>query len=136
MKGLVKYFIILVVTAFISIASFYLLSQLLSKEEEVSTISRKISSIVNKIEYSNFYFTRMIESEFFELKKKFPLDEVASRLVRKYEIEIDGVFSIFEVVKSDVNGGTVELEVSQTSIYSDKLFKVNAKKSFRLNLMA
>jgi len=134
MKGIVKYAIILVVTAFITIASFYLLSQLLSKEEEVSTISRKISSIVNKIEYSNFYFTRMIESEYSELRKVFSLNEVASRLAKRYEIRIDDVLSHFEVVKADVNDGTVELEVVQSSTYSDKLFQIDARKSFKMHL--
>jgi len=134
MKGIVKYAIILVVTAFITIASFYLLSQLLSKEEEVSTISRKISSIVNKIEYSNFYFTRMIESEYSELKKMFSLNEVASRLAKRYEIRIDDVLSLFEVVKADVNDGTIELEVVQSSTYSDKLFQIDARKSFKMHL--
>jgi len=76
----------------------------------------------------------MIESEYSELKKMFSLNEVASRLAKRYEIRIDDVLSLFEVVKADVNDGTIELEVVQSSTYSDKLFQIDARKSFKMHL--
>ena len=134
MKGIAQYIIILLVTVFVLMFSFYLLAELLSKEEEVSTISRTFSSIINKIEYSEVYFMKMVENEYSALSKSFSKEEIAKRLTKKYNIEIDNIVSTFEVKSINVNTDEIELHITQSSKYSDSTFQIEAEKSFVIRL--
>jgi hypothetical protein len=134
MKGIAQYILILLVTAFIVIFSFYLLSQLLSKEEEVSTISRSFASVVNKIEYSKAYFIKMMESEYSSLKGNFREEEIVNRLQKKHKVEIGNVAAEFEVHKINKENGILRLEILQKSIYRDSIFLIEASSTFLLYL--
>jgi hypothetical protein len=131
-KGIAQYILILLVTAFIIIFSFYLLSQLLSKEEEVSTISRSFASVVNKIEYSKAYFIKMMENEYSSLKGNFGEEEIVNRLQKKYKVEIDNVVTEFEVHKINKENGALRLEILQKSVYSNSVFLIEANSTFML----
>jgi hypothetical protein len=133
-KGIAQYILILLVTAFIVIFSFYLLSQLLSKEEEVSTISRSFASVINKIEYSKIYFIKMIENEYSSLKGNLREEEIVNRLQKKYKVEIDNVATEFEVHKINKENGILRLEILQKSVYSDSSFLIEANSTFTLYL--
>jgi len=130
MKGITQYIMILLVTVFVLIFSFYLLAELLSKEEEVSTISRTFSSIINKIEYSKIYFMRTVENEYSTLSKSLSKEEIANRLTKKYNMEIDNIVSTFEIKDVNVNTDEIELYIAQSSKYSDSTFQIEAEKSF------
>jgi hypothetical protein len=132
-KGIAQYILILLVTAFIVIFSFYLLSQLLSKEEEVSTISRSFSSVISKIEYSKAYFIKMMENENSSSKGKFQ-EEIINRLQKKYKVEIGNVATEFEVQKVNKENGALKLEILQKSVYSDSVFLIEANSIFLLYL--
>jgi hypothetical protein len=132
-KGIAQYILILLVTAFIVIFSFYLLSQLLSKEEEVSTISRSFASVVNKIEYSKAYFIKMMENEYSSLKGNLREEEIVNRLQKKYKVEIDNVATEFEVYKINKENGILRLEILQKSVYSDSVFFIEANSTFTLH---
>jgi hypothetical protein len=131
-KGIAQYILILLVTAFIVIFSFYLLSQLLSKEEEVSAISRSFASVVNKIEYSKTYFIKMIENEYSSLKGNLREEEIVNRLQKEYKVEIDNVATEFEVYKINKENGILRLEILQKSVYSDSVFFIEANSTFTL----
>ena len=134
MKGLTQYLIIFLVIIFIMLFSFYLFSQLLSKEEEVSVISRKISSIVDKMEYSKIYFIKMIENEYSSLKGRYSQEEIPNRLEKRYKLEIDNIVSTFEIKKFNLKNGEIEVEVVQSSKYDDSAFQIEANKSFVISL--
>jgi hypothetical protein len=134
MKGIAQYILILLVTTFVVIFSFYLLSQLLSKEEEVSVISRSFASAIDRIEYSKSYFIRMIENEYSMFKGKLKDEEIANRLKKEYKIEISGVSSNFEVHKVDIEDGKFRLEINFNSFYSDSIFRIEANDTFTLYL--
>jgi hypothetical protein len=131
-KGIAQYILILLVTAFIVIFSFYLLSQLLSKEEEVSAISRNFASVVNKIEYSKTYFIKMMENEYSSLKGNLREEEIVNRLQKEYKVEIDNVATEFEVYKINKENGILRLEILQKSVYSDSVFFIEANSTFTL----
>jgi len=133
-KGIAQYILILLVTAFIVIFSFYLLSQLLSKEEEVSAISRNFASAVNKIEYSKTYFIKMMENEYSSLKGNLREEEIVNRLQKEYKVEIDNVATEFEVYKINKENGILRLEILQKSVYSDSVFLIEANSTFMLYL--
>jgi hypothetical protein len=130
-KGIAQYILILLVTAFIVIFSFYLLSQLLSKEEEVSAISRSFASVINKIEYSKIYFIKMIENEYSSLKGNLREEEIVNRLQKEYKVEIDNVATEFEVHKINKENG-LRLEILQKSVYSDSVFLIEVNSTFTL----
>jgi hypothetical protein len=131
-KGIAQYILILLVTTFIVIFSFYLLSQLLSKEEEVSAISRNFASVVNKIEYSKTYFIKMMENEYSSLKGNLREEEIVNRLQKEYKVEIDNVATEFEVYKINKENGILILEILQKSVYSDSVFFIEANSTFTL----
>jgi hypothetical protein len=133
-KGIAQYILILLVTAFVVIFSFYLLSQLLSKEEEVSAISRNFASVVNKIEYSKIYFIKMIENEYSSLRGNLREEEIVNRLQKEYKVEIDNVATKFEVYKINKENGILRLEILQKSVYSDSVFLIEANSTFMLYL--
>jgi len=134
MKGLAQYILILLITGFIVIFSFFLLSQLLSKEEEVSTISRIFASIVNKSEYSKAYFIKMVENEYVSLKGSFDKEGIAGRLPKEYRLEVGDVTSLFKVQDVELMNDGLRLEIVQTSYYSNSNFQVEAKKVFTVYL--
>jgi diaminopimelate epimerase len=134
MKGIAQYILILLVTAFVTIFSFYLLSQLLSKEEEVSTISRIFASSINKMEYSKVYFIKMIENEYSLLKGNLQKEEIANRLKKKYKVEMGDVVTDFEVRKVSIEKEALKLEVLQKSVYSNPIFPTEANDTFILYL--
>jgi len=134
MKGIAQYIMILLVTVFVLMFSFYLLAELLSKEEEVSTISRTFSSTVNKIEYSKIYFMRMMENEYLDLRRGLSQEEITNRLTKKYNIEVGGVASTFEVQSVNMKNGEIELYITQSSKYFDSIFQVEVEKSFVMRL--
>jgi len=134
MKGIAQYIMILLVTVFVLMFSFYLLAELLSKEEEVSTISRTFSSTVNKIEYSKIYFMRMMENEYLDLRRGLSQEEITNRLTKKYNIEVGGVASTFEVQSVNMKNGEIELHITQSSKYFDSIFQVEVEKSFVMRL--
>jgi hypothetical protein len=131
-KGIAQYILILLVTAFIVIFSFYLLSQLLSKEEEISTISRSFASVINKIEYSKTYFIKMMENEYSSLKENLREEEIVNRLQKEYKVEIDNVATEFEVYKINKENGILRLEIIQKSVYLDSVFLIEANSTFTL----
>jgi Asp-tRNA(Asn)/Glu-tRNA(Gln) amidotransferase C subunit len=112
--------------------SFYLLSQLLSKEEEVSTISRSFASVINKIEYSKAYFIKMMENEYSSLKGNLREEEIVNRLQKKYKVEIGNVATEFEVHKINKENGALRLEILQKSVYSNSVFSIEANSTFTL----
>jgi hypothetical protein len=131
-KGIAQYILILLVTTFIVIFSFYLLSQLLSKEEEVSAISRNFASVVNKIEYSKTYFIKMMENEYSSLKGNLREEEIVNRLQKEYKVEIDNVATEFEVYKINKEKGVLRLEILQKSVCSNSVFLIEANSTFML----
>jgi len=133
-KGISQYIMILLVTVFVLMFSFYLLAELLSKEEEVSTISRAFSSAINKIEYSKVYFMKMMENEYSVLSKSLSKEEIAKRVSKKYNVTIDNIISTFEVRNVSVNMDEIELYITQSSKYFDSVFQIEANKSFVMRL--
>jgi acetolactate synthase small subunit len=134
MKGITQYIIILLVTVGIVVLSFFLIAELLSKEEEVSVISRKLSSVVNKFEYSRIYLIKMIENEYSLLKSNLSPEEIADKLNKKYSFEIGDTLSNFEIVDIDVKEEKIYLKVSQKSTYSDSTFVIEASDIFTINI--
>lgn len=134
MKGIAQYILILLVTAFTVIFSFYLLSQLLSKEEEVSTISRIFASLINKVEYSRSYFIRMMENEYSILRNNYKKEEIVAKLPKEYEVKMESMVSKFKVYKVETRDDGIKMEILQESTYSDSLFKLEANGSFVLYL--
>jgi len=134
MKGIAQYILILLVTAFTVIFSFYLLSQLLSKEEEVSTISRIFASLINKVEYSRSYFIRMMENEYSILRNNYKKEEIVTKLPKEYEVKMESMVSKFKVYKVETRDDGIKMEILQESTYSDSLFKLEANGSFVLYL--
>jgi len=84
MKGITQYIIFAFIMAFLTITVFYFLGELLSKEIEVSTISGKITKVINEAEYSKFYFKKYLENEYLELKNKGISNE---EIVKKFKTE-------------------------------------------------
>ncbi|MFH8119751.1 MAG: hypothetical protein QXS37_03025, partial [Candidatus Aenigmatarchaeota archaeon] len=70
MKGIIGYIVAIFIACFLTIAAFYFLGELLDSEIEVSTITRKYSSIINEAEYSQFYFKKYLESKILEDRSK------------------------------------------------------------------
>jgi hypothetical protein len=69
MKGIAGYLISIALACFLTIIVFYILGEILSREIEVSTISRKISSIINEAEYSKFYFYKYLKNKYEGMKR-------------------------------------------------------------------
>ncbi len=135
MKGITQYIIILAVTVFITIGTFYLLSQLLSKEVEVSTLSRKVSSVINDIEYSRKYFVEFKKNEYSNLKKgETEKSKILSIISKPFDFELDGVRSIFEINKIEEKAGKLELNVIQKSVYEDSSIRIEAESIFSILL--
>ena len=90
MKGIIGYLIPITLACFLTIIVFYILGEILSREIEVSTLSRKISSMVNEAEYSKFYFYKYLKNKYEEMKKsgvseQFIVDELSKEVVLSLE---------------------------------------------------
>jgi hypothetical protein len=135
MKGITQYIIILAVTVFITIGVFYLLSQLLSKEVEVSTLSRKIASIVSDIEYSRKQFIELKRNDYFNLKKSgIDESEIISIISKPTDLKLDKVHSTFEIKKIENDANKLKLNVIQKSIYEDSSIILEAESNFSILL--
>jgi len=112
MKGIASYIVTVFVMSFLTILTFHFLGQLLSSEVEVSTVSGKISSLINEVEYSKFYFHKYLENRYLELKNKGVSDEDITKEIKSEAISLslDNSRSIFKPLDVSQNDGTITVK--------------------------
>jgi hypothetical protein len=126
MKGLVGYLISIILACVLTIAAFFILGEILSREIEVSTISRKFTSIVNEAEYSKFYFQKYLKNKYEEMKlsgmsEGFIIGELSKELTLSLE-QLKSTLKNIEVSKS---GDSIIVRGEIFCTYQDQTVEMN-----------
>lgn len=130
MKGLVGYILAILITCCLTIVTFYFLGQLLSKEIEISTISRKYSTIINEAEYSQFYFKKYLESKILENRiKGISYQAIAKEIPKKISISFDNSDSLFNLIDAYEEDGTFIVKGEISYNYKDQTIEINLSKN-------
>jgi hypothetical protein len=117
MKGIIGYIFAIAIVGILTVVSFYLLSELMGKEIEVSTISSKVNRVIGEIEFSKIYFKKYFENEIKNLKSSGANSEYIIKNIKK-------------VVSLELENSKSNFEVDEVRIEDDKTIITGAIKSF------
>lgn len=134
MKGLVGYILSILIACCLTIVAFYFLGQLLSREIEISTISRKYSTIINEAEYSQFYFKKYFESKLSESRAKgASYQAIAKEIPKVISVSFENSESQFRLIDAheESNFFTVKGKISCT--FKDSTIEINLSKDVVFN---
>lgn len=131
MKGLVGYVVAIAIVSVLTIASFYLLGEMLDKETAVSVISSKISRTINEIEFSKLYFKKYFENEINSLRSSGVTDENIIKKISEETVDLEMENSISNFKVNDIHMNDTKFVISGeiSSFTENKDFKVKAEYS-------
>ncbi|MEM5855223.1 MAG: hypothetical protein QW472_02800 [Candidatus Aenigmatarchaeota archaeon] len=125
----------ILITVCLTVAAFYFLGQLLSREIEISAISRKYSSIINEAEYSQFYFRKYFENKVLEKRTKgIPYESIAKEIPKTISLTFDNSESIFKLVEAYEDSGFLIVKGKIFYNYKDLRIEVNLSKDVTFKL--
>lgn len=129
MKGIIGYIVAIFIACFLTIAAFYFLGELLDSEIEVSTITRKYSSIINEAEYSQFYFKKYLESKILEDRSKgIPYQTISKEIPKTIFVKLDNSDSQFKIIDMYEEFGSLIVKGEIYCTYKDSVIEVNLSK--------
>ncbi|MEM5879210.1 MAG: hypothetical protein QXU74_01830 [Candidatus Aenigmatarchaeota archaeon] len=129
MKGLVGYILAILIASCLTVVAFYFLGQLLSREIEISTISRKYSSIINEAEYSQFYFRKYFEAKLSENRAKgVSYETIAKETPKTISLHLDNSDSTFKLVETYEESGFFIVKGKISYNYKDSTTEANLSK--------
>jgi len=131
MKGIASYIAAIGIVSILTIAVFFIVGELLSRERDVSVISSKVSTTINEIEFSKFYFKKYLENEVNSLRSAGASDNnIIKGLKGKIiSLELENSKTSFKVNGISINGGKITVDGNITAYVQNKDFKIDAEYS-------
>ncbi|MEM5855241.1 MAG: hypothetical protein QW472_02890 [Candidatus Aenigmatarchaeota archaeon] len=132
MKGIIGYILAMLITCILTVVGFYFLGKLLDAEIEISSISKKYSTIINEAEYSQFYFKKYLEGKYYE-------DRLRGASYEAITKEIPGTIvrnsnSRFELLNTYQENGFFVVEGRIRYNYKDSENEISLSKKVKFNI--
>jgi hypothetical protein len=126
MKGLVGYLISIALACVLTIVAFFILGEILSREIEVSTLSRKFTSIVNEAEYSKFYFQKYLKNKYEEMKLSgMPEGFIIGELSKELTLSLEQSKSTLKNIEVSKSGDSIVVRGEIFCAYQDQTVEMN-----------
>lgn len=129
MKGIVGYIFAIAIVSILTIASFFLLGELLSRETSVSMISSAVSRSINEMEFSKIYFKKYYENEINNLRASGLTNEEIIESIRNLvaDLELENSRSNFMAEEVYMNDSRIIIVGKINSFAESKDFRIKTE---------